>query len=402
MEIIEVFKELLKEVKVFRTNRIKDNQDARNNLAFNNKKLEILNNFKFRLQQLIRDNSENLKNVDVANEISTYNKAIESVIKEIHDILISRLNIPETMAEAFDLKVAGSLLPSMDGNEDTTKKLIDCIKLYSDMIKIEDQPRLINFVLKTRLSENAKIRLNSNYNSVDDLTRDLRANFVTQKSAVVLSNQLHQARQLDKSIDDFAQEIEQLLSNLTWAQAGNDATLLQSLRVVNENIAVNSFCNGIKNHDIRMIVKARNCSTLKDAISVAKDEERNKPSSSNVFHYDKRGGYNRANNNNRGFNRNCRRGFVDNANRGNRGFQNFQNYRPFQNQNFAHSGSFNYRNNNYSFPHSNRGQMQAQRRPYRGRGTNRGHSQQNQSAYYAENITSEENNSQSDERFFRE
>lgn len=61
--------------------------------------------------------------------------------------------------ESFSLKTAGSLLPSMDGNEDTTKKLVDSILFYEILLKNDDKKHLVNYVLKTRLSQNAKIRL---------------------------------------------------------------------------------------------------------------------------------------------------------------------------------------------------------------------------------------------------
>ncbi|KAI4464013.1 hypothetical protein MML48_4g00010929 [Holotrichia oblita] len=194
--------------------------------------------------------SQELYNISVNN--------IETIIEQVRKILDDKLNININMAEDFCLKTAGSLLPSMDGTEETTKKLIDSIRLYADLLKTDHMKYLINYVLKTRLSENAKVRLNSKYDSIDLLLKDLRDNFVTVKSASTLSYQLHQAHQLNKSLDEFGSEVEQLLSNLTLAQANGNDEALQTLRPVNEQIAISSFCNGLKNHELRTIVKARN------------------------------------------------------------------------------------------------------------------------------------------------
>ncbi|KAK9736122.1 Reverse transcriptase (RNA-dependent DNA polymerase) [Popillia japonica] len=127
--------------------------------------------------------------------------------------------------ESFDLKTAGSLLPSMDGN-DTTKKLIDAIKFYESLLNNDSKKHLINYALKTRLSENAKIRLSKEYDSIENLIKDMQDNFITKKSANTLFNQLHHSKQSHQSINDYGQEIEQLLSDLTLAQA--DVFLLEN------------------------------------------------------------------------------------------------------------------------------------------------------------------------------
>lgn len=209
------------------------------------------------------------------------------------DALQFKLNVN---MESFNLKTANSLLPCMDGKEETTKKLVDSIEFYAGLIKAEDTKSLIKYVLKTRLSENAKVRLDIDYDTIDALIKDIKTNFITIKSATTLSNQLHNAQQISgKSLSQFGQHIEQLLSDLTIAQAGNDRDLLKSLRPVNEKIAINSFCNGIRNHELRTIIKARNCPSLKEAINVAIEEEKNKPTSSNVFHFKKYGNFSNQN-----------------------------------------------------------------------------------------------------------
>ncbi|KAK9752544.1 Retrotransposon gag protein [Popillia japonica] len=144
-------------------------------------------------------------------------------------------------------------------------------------IKADDKKHLINFVLKTRTSENAQIRLNKSYDSVDELIKDIRNNFVARKSATTISTQLHQIKQQNKTLSEFGQEIEQLLSDLTLAQADGNENLLNYLRPVNEKIAINSFSNGVRSQELRTILKSRNCKSLKEAINTAIDEERNRP-----------------------------------------------------------------------------------------------------------------------------
>ena len=51
------------------------------------------------------------------------------------------------------------------------------------------------------------------------------------------------------------------------------------LKISNEKLAIGVFTNGLSNPELRTVVKARNYSTIKDAINGAKDEERSKYSS---------------------------------------------------------------------------------------------------------------------------
>lgn len=70
--------------------------------------------------------------------------------------------------ESFDLKTTGSLLSSMGGNED-----IDAIKFYESLLNNDNKKRLIHYVLKPRLYENTKIRLSKEYNSIENLIKDI-------------------------------------------------------------------------------------------------------------------------------------------------------------------------------------------------------------------------------------
>lgn len=64
------------------------------------------------------------------------------------------------MGENFDLRTAASLLPSMDGSEEATKQLIDAIELYSELLDQSSKPLLVKYILKAKLNQNAKCRLN--------------------------------------------------------------------------------------------------------------------------------------------------------------------------------------------------------------------------------------------------
>lgn len=297
--LVTDLKTLYDELKVFNLNLSKDSKDRRKNLKINLKKTSDLDEYRNRLANIKLNINVNEANLELFNEIKIYVGSIEKIINDSQVILENRFQSEtdalkaelESKMESFNLKTANSLLPCMDGKEETTKKLVDSIAFYAELIKPEDTKLLIKYVLKTRISENAKVRLDVDYDTVDALILDIKRNFITVKSQSTLSNQLHNAQQNGKSLSQFGQNIEQLLSDLTLAQAGSDRDLLKLLRPVNEKIAINSFCNGIRNHELRTIIKARNCPSLKEAINIAIEEEKNKPTPSNIFYFKKRGNF---------------------------------------------------------------------------------------------------------------
>lgn len=184
----------------------------------------------------------------------------------------------ETM-EGFNLKTACSLLPAMTGDEEVTKSLISNIELYETMLKEDDKKFLINFVLKSRLSDSAKIKLSQEYGSVKALTQDMRCYLLTKKSAPSLQNQLQHLKQNSKSIDQFGTNIEKLFVDLTISQSDGKPEVYNILRPLNESMAIQRFADGLRDPRLSTIIAARNYSSLKDAVRAAKDEELASPPS---------------------------------------------------------------------------------------------------------------------------
>ena len=61
---------------------------------------------------------------------------------------------------------------------------------------------LITYVLKSRLSQNAKIRLEKTYRTVETLIADMKTHLLTKKSSAALASELHNIRQEHRTIDD--------------------------------------------------------------------------------------------------------------------------------------------------------------------------------------------------------
>ncbi|KAK9884229.1 hypothetical protein WA026_005178 [Henosepilachna vigintioctopunctata] len=161
----------------------------------------------------------------------------------------------------------------MTGDEERTKSIIDGIELYDSVLDESGRKFLTNFVLKSRLTEDEKIRLRQTYDSNELLIADLRKNFIQKQSIATISSLLHNATQSGTSIESFGKKIEDLMINLTISEADGNMEVAKTLRHVNERIAIHTFASGSENIDLRTIVKARKNQSSSEAIQGAKDKE---------------------------------------------------------------------------------------------------------------------------------
>lgn len=370
MELVREIQYLFEELKVFHRNLNKDNNTRRKDIRIINCKLKKLDKFKDiyanlknSLNKLVLDSELRDQVRGYANAIDKQLGAIQTVLKERSQELATELpsvssvrptrlsessissisedECTEIMAEKFDLRTAASLLPVMDNTENGTKQLIDAIELYDALLDAASQKLLTNYILKKCLSQSAKIRLNSAYTSNDELVADLKKHFFSKKSLSALTVQLNNAKQGSKTIDQFGKSVEELLVDLTITQSNGNQDAIKILRPINEKIAINTFANGLRNSDLKTIVKARDYAILGDAIQGAKDEEISfRNSGDQVLHmrgnnYSRRGSsYARKSNSNyrgnqwsRGNNNNNSRGYNNfrgsDRSRGNNYFKNF-------------------------------------------------------------------------------
>lgn len=175
---------------------------------------------------------------------------------------------------SFDLKTALSLLPCMTDKEADTKQLIDNIEYYDSLLQNDScKQNLINFVLKSRLSQSAKLRLNSSYSSVNKLIKDMRNELLPRKSATAIATKMEQIKQNNLSIVDFGKQLSELFVDLTISQAEGFSKNYDILKPLNEKIAIKKFADGLRNRRLSTIIAARNFSSLKDAVQAAQDEE---------------------------------------------------------------------------------------------------------------------------------
>ncbi|XP_059045725.1 uncharacterized protein LOC131841425 [Achroia grisella] len=174
---------------------------------------------------------------------------------------------------AFDLKTALLLLPIVNQDEKVIKSLLDGIEFYKTILRPDDHPLLINFILKSRLSSCAKLKLKSNYDNINNLTEDIRKILLPSKSYTFILTQLQKCRQGNRTILEFGDEIERLFVELTIAQAGGLNTAYDILLPINENIAIRQFAYGLNDSRLTMYIICRKISNLQEAVKTAIEEE---------------------------------------------------------------------------------------------------------------------------------
>lgn len=252
-----------------------------------NEELILINEYRYKIEELFVEIKE------LCEKESSYNSSDFESLSEDEEKIVK-------MAK-FDLKIALNLLPVMTNDELSVKQLIDGIDYYSSILDSQSQEQLITFVLKSRLSQAAKLKLASNYDSVKELLHDMRVQLLPIKSATAIQSKLHSFCQKQMTIDEYGKAITEMFVDLTIAQSEGKPSNYQVLKPLNEKQAIKRFADGLRNRRLSTIIAARNFESLKDAVQAAVDEETSMPSTSSgeimAFNQNSRYNYRRATNN---------------------------------------------------------------------------------------------------------
>lgn len=213
--------------------------------------------------------------------IDNCRKKFEELYANIVNLCQSCVLETESKMDSFDLRTALNLLPCIGDDESSVKQLIDNIEYYESVLTNDEcKKNLINFVIKSRLSQAAKLKLKSKYSSVSELILDMRRELLPQKSATAIQCRLQQAKQNDLTISDYGKLITEMFVDLTVSQANGDSKSYDVLKPLNEKFAIKKFADGLRNRRLSTIIAARNFSSLKDAVQAAQDEDTSSTSAS--------------------------------------------------------------------------------------------------------------------------
>lgn len=385
MQVNEHLQQLNADLRSFRDNLKKDSSARREDEIVTKRKVSELEKFKSYLGTLKNSFEFSAENKEITTENIILGKDLiercETKIIESTDLLQARLGIVQDklefselvsghsgteinqiavkMGEQFNFKTASTLLPKLDNNNNTDSvyQLLEGVSFYESSLDDQSKPQLINYVLKICLSHRDRIRMNATYPTVEQLILDLKKNFILKQSAPALIAKLQASQQGNLSIDDYAKSIELLMSDLTISQEGENtnAQVSEVIRRENEKLAIDVFARGIRNRELRTIIKARNYEKLSQAIVAAKEETSslNSESAINVMHgrkqhYSQKFDTRNSNNWSKGVHskNNCTRNWVS-------GTSNFHNSRQFYNKNKTNFNSQTNRGRNTNFSRGN-------------------------------------------------
>ena len=292
--------------------------------------------------------------------------------KEVNDLIKkhSRVNlIQETNIEtivdkmaSFDILHTVKLIPEFNGESAQLNNFLSLIEYLHNTLKNDDKPKLVEFILKTKLSEKArkKIANNIKIETLDDLKTSFMKTFKTIRSALLVQSELMNSTQGNNTLTRYIDRIQNLnyeLSNLQMTDKGQAEK--EVIVMMNEQMAMNVFKKGLKEPMRSMVVSAR-VETLQSAIDLANEAEATQ-FSADVYNY-KTSSYRMRNDNNRGRYQN------------NRGHNLGIKYNNYTRDNFNQRKNNNYyHNNNSNTRNTQRGNNQRNNNNFRGNNSvNRG------------------------------
>lgn len=108
----------------------------------------------------------------------------DKLYKEIFELCSEKQQRNMASTNKFDLKIALNLLPVCKDDEASIKEFIDSVEYYKSELDEESQAKLLNFVLKSRLSQAAKLKLSASYANIDAFITDVKTQLLPRKCAI--------------------------------------------------------------------------------------------------------------------------------------------------------------------------------------------------------------------------
>lgn len=174
----------------------------------------------------------------------------------------------------FDTKLAYNVIPDFNGSN-IDIFFAKCDFIYGPLVLDEDKANFL-LLLKTKFSGPAfEFIKYKEFNDWETLKKDLRIKFCQARSISSINLELGKTKQEPhESIKVFGDKIEKILSEL------NDACVvkgglksMETFEVINLDLALRSFEQGLRNKNIQIIIKACRFNDLNSAINKAIEEE---------------------------------------------------------------------------------------------------------------------------------
>lgn len=219
----------------------------------------------------------------MSSKLSDINKIVEVIIQHVRNSAHVRIksedlssDLDSEMTDSYiKIGVAEKLLIKFDGNKEMLHEFIDNCENALELVSESDKILLFK-IIKSKLT--GKARLMSKYrqlNNFDDFKSFLEEVFTEKRSAAHWQLELNSCKQLkSESVINYSQKIEKYCNKLIENCTENkDLSIATELSNLLRQQAKNVFISGLLDN-LKIQVKARNPSTLSDAIELAVAEER--------------------------------------------------------------------------------------------------------------------------------
>lgn len=176
--------------------------------------------------------------------------------------------MPEANENAFDLRQATSLMQPYDGAAAGLDAFIDSAKLLGELIQPTHMAMAVKFI-KTRLSGKARSGLPDTIVTIDALVDHVRTRCQDTATPDSIVAQLNTLRQRGP-ITSFCEEIENLCSKLEKVYVSQKVPE-EVAKTMTTRAGVNALIKGVTASETKLILKAGNYSSIKDALKKAQE-----------------------------------------------------------------------------------------------------------------------------------
>lgn len=229
---------------------------------------------------------ESLATTTKGVETSEFNKLKAEALEILSLHITNRLALESrqetrqytTMAslDLSTLSAISKLVPLYTGKRGELDNFIANLEIVYESIEVAKRESFLKFVFRSRLDTKVQtmVKQGTIPTSVGQLIQSLRNVYKPVGNSNMISHQITGLVQKNEPIREFAQKIQELISELNEAQIVEIGEADRASIVRTNNIlAFNTFKSGIKDMQIRATINASRVKTFAEALSIAEDSE---------------------------------------------------------------------------------------------------------------------------------
>lgn len=194
--------------------------------------------------------------------------------RENTDTSKNTLNIQPAKMETAELVQFMKLIPVFTGDKTALDNFISTIELLSNSMTAAKRDIFFSFVLTNRIDVRVrnKIKQIGTPTDMTQLVKSLKQIFKTKKTENTLLNEITRAVQGNASVDKFAENIENLITDLIELQITDlGEECRETITSLNYKIGFNAFKNGLNDKDMVQTLEASRVRTLQEALQLAEE-----------------------------------------------------------------------------------------------------------------------------------